>query len=67
MFIVTVLKLKLRKRKLHVLIWTIAIITFFETQEIKCLINSKAKKNFISQALIKDAQLFKNVEFSLKI
>ena len=33
----------------------------------KCLINLKAEKNFISQALIKDAQLFKNVEFSLKM
>ena len=33
----------------------------------KCLINSEAKENFISQVLIKDAQLFKNVEFSLKI
>ena len=31
------------------------------------MINSKTKKNFISQALIKDAQLFKNVEFSLKM
>ena len=27
----------------------------------------KNKKNFISQILIKDAQLFKNVEFSLKM
>ena len=25
------------------------------------------KKNFISQALIKDAQLFKNIKFSLKM
>ena len=33
----------------------------------KCLINSKAEENFISQALIKDAQLFENVEFSLKM
>ena len=36
-------------------------------RKIKCLINSKAKKNFISQTLIKDAQLFENVEFSLKM
>ena len=33
----------------------------------KCLINSKAKENFISQTLIKDARLFENVEFLLKI
>ena len=33
----------------------------------KCLINSKAEKNFISQTLIKDAQLFENVKFSLKV
>ena len=31
------------------------------------MINLKAKKNFISQALIKNAQLFENVEFSLKM
>ena len=36
-------------------------------QKIKCLINSEAEENFISQVLIKDAQLFKNVEFSLKM
>ena len=36
-------------------------------RKIKCLIDSKIKKNFISQALIKDAQLFKNIEFSLKM
>ena len=67
MLAVTTLKLKLRKRKSRVLIWTVAIITFFKTREIKCLINSEAKKNFISQVLIKDAQLFENVEFSLKM
>ena len=33
----------------------------------KCLINSEAEENFISQTLIKDAQLFKNAEFLLKI
>ena len=43
------------------------IIMSFKTRKIKCLINSKAEENFISQALIKDAQLFENVEFSLKI
>ena len=43
------------------------IITSFKTRKIKCLIRLKAKKNFISQTLIKDAQLFKNVEFSLKM
>ena len=31
------------------------------------MINLKTKKNFISQVLIKDAQLFKNVKFSLKM
>ena len=31
------------------------------------MINLKVKKNFISQALIKNAQLFKNVKFSLKM
>ena len=29
--------------------------------------NSKTKENFISQALIKNAQLFKNVKFLLKM
>ena len=43
------------------------IITFFKTRKIKCLINLKTKKNFISQTLIKNAQLFENVEFSLKM
>ena len=33
----------------------------------KCLINSKAEENFISQVLIKDAQLFESAEFSLKM
>ena len=67
MFVVTTLKLKLQKRKLRVLIWTIAIIMSFKTREIKYLINSEIKKNFISQALIKNAQLFENIEFSLKM
>ena len=40
---------------------------FFKTQEVKCLINSKAKNNFISQTLIKNAQLFESDEFSLKM
>ena len=31
------------------------------------MIDSKTEKNFISQTLIKDAQLFENVEFSLKM
>ena len=31
------------------------------------MINSKAKENFISQTLIKNAQLFENVEFLLKM
>ena len=31
------------------------------------MINLKIKKNFISQALIKDAQLFENVKFLLKM
>ena len=31
------------------------------------MINSKAKENFISQILIKDAQLFENIKFSLKM
>ena len=31
------------------------------------MINSEAEENFISQILIKDAQLFENVEFSLKM
>ena len=31
------------------------------------MINSEAEENFISQTLIKDAQLFENVEFSLKM
>ena len=43
------------------------IITFFKTRKMKCLINSETKKNFISQILIKDAQLFKSVKFSLKM
>ena len=47
MFVVTTLKLKLRKRKLRVLIWIIAIVTSFKTRKIKCLINLKTKKNFI--------------------
>ena len=38
-----------------------------KTREIKCLINSEVKENFISQTLIKDAQLFENIEFSLQI
>ena len=38
-----------------------------KTREIKCLINLKTEENFISQTLIKNAQLFKNVEFSLKM
>ena len=67
MFAVTALKLKLRKRRSRVLIWTIAIATLFKTRKIKCLINLKAEKNFISQVLIKNAQLFENVEFSLKM
>ena len=33
----------------------------------KCLINLETEENFISQALIKDAQLLENVEFSLKM
>ena len=67
MFVVTTLKLKLRKRRSRVLIWTVAIVTSFKTREIKCLIDSEIKKNFISQALIKNAQLFENVEFLLKM
>ena len=39
----------------------------FETRKIKCLINSKAEENFISQILIKTAQLFESVEFSLQM
>ena len=67
MFVVTALKLKLRKRRSRVLIWIIAIITFLKTRKIKCLINSEVKENFISQTLIKNAQLFENVEFSLQM
>ena len=67
MLVVTALKLKLRKRRLRVLIWTTAIITFFKTREIKCLINSEVKENFISQTLIKNIQLFKNVKFLLQM
>ena len=36
-------------------------------RKIKCLINLKIKKNFVSQALIKNAQLFENIKFSLKM
>ena len=31
------------------------------------MINSEVEKNFISQTLIKNAQLFENIEFSLKM
>ena len=36
-------------------------------RKIKCLINLKAKENFILQTLIKNIQLFESVEFSLQM
>ena len=39
----------------------------FKTRKIKYLMNLKIEKNFISQALIKNAQLFNNIKFLLKM
>ena len=36
-------------------------------REVKCLINLKAKKNFISQFFVKDAQLLKNISSLLQM
>ncbi len=35
--------------------------------EVKCLINLKIKKNFISQFFVKDAQLLKDIFLLLQI
>jgi len=43
------------------------INTLRNIREIKCFINLRVKKNFISQFFIKDAQLFKDIFWLLQM
>ena len=48
------------KRRSKALLIAIIISTFAKSRIVQCLINSEAKTNFVSQFLIKNAQLEKN-------
>ena len=49
------------KRKSRALLIIIIILTFVKSRIVQCFINFKAKANFVSQFLIKNVQLKKNI------
>ena len=49
------------KRKNKTLLITIIILTFVKSRIVQCFINFKTKINFVSQFLIKNIQLKKNI------
>ena len=49
------------KRRSKALLITIIILTFVKSRIVQCFINFKAKINFVSQFLIKNVQLKKNI------
>lgn len=58
MLVVEVLNVENRKRRSRALVVAISINISQEMRVVQCLIDSKIESNFISQILIKNAQLF---------
>ena len=63
MYAITALKIKKKKRQSQTIIIKIIIQTFKRPNEVHCLLDSGAERNFISQAWVKKHDLSENQFF----
>ena len=67
MFVVEALELKSKRRYSRALIVVAYVNTSRDIREVRCLVDSETKRNFVSQTFVKESKLFENQMISQRV